>query len=269
MPFPDIDPIAFSIGPIDVRWYGLAYVAALFIGTWYAERLVRRHPDFAIAPGTFDGFFTWALVAILVGGRLGSILLYNFDYYLANPWKIFATHEGGMAFHGGFAGVVIAAIWFCRRRRVSLLAFSDVLACVAPIGLFLGRIANFINGELWGRPSTAPWAVIFPNPAAGGIPRHPSQLYEAALEGVLLFLVLNAMALRPEIRRRHGLLAAGFLLGYALVRMAVEFTREPDAPLIGPLTRGQAYSLPMLVAGIVVVALAFRSPKTPASAAAA
>jgi phosphatidylglycerol:prolipoprotein diacylglycerol transferase len=264
MPFPDINPIAFSIGPLDIRWYALAYLAGLFAGIWYAERLIRQNREFAIPPRAFDDFFTWAIIGVLIGGRLGIILLYDFDYYVANPWKVFALNEGGMAFHGGFLGVVLAALWFCHRRKLSFLAFSDVMACVSPIGIFFVRIANYINGELWGRPTDASWAVVFPNPAAGGVPRHPSQLYEAALEGVVLFFIVNALARIPAIRARHGLLASVFLIGYALFRGLIEFTREPDASLIGPLTRGQAYSLPMLIVGLVLIALALRRPARPA-----
>lgn len=256
MPFPDIDPVAVSIGPFDVRWYGLAYFVGLAVALWGADRLARRNVEHGVRSGAFDAFTLWAFAGVLIGGRLGSILLYNPEYYLANPLKVFAVWEGGMAFHGGFLGVVIAALLYCRKRNIPFLGFSDIMACVSPIGIFLVRIANYINGELWGRPTDAPWAVVFPNPAAGGVPRHPSPLYEAALEGVLLFVVINLMARSAAIRARQGLLASAFLVGYAICRSLVEFTREPDASLIGPLTRGQAYSLPMLVFGIAVVVYA-------------
>lgn len=258
MPFPNIDPVALSLGPLELRWYGIAYFVGIIVGIWYAERLIRKHPDFDLKPGAFDNFVVWAVAGILLGGRLGIILLYNTDYYIAHPLKVFALNEGGMSFHGGFLGVVIAAYLYCRRNRIPFLAFGDVMACVSGIGIFLVRIANFINGELWGRPTEAPWGVVFPSPAAGGVARHPSQLYEAALEGVLLFVVINLMARRSDIRARHGLLASAFLVGYAIVRGLVEFTREPDAPLFGALTRGQAYSLPMLIAGVVIAVLVTR-----------
>ncbi|MBC7768918.1 MAG: prolipoprotein diacylglyceryl transferase [Phycisphaerales bacterium] len=253
MPFPNIDPIAFSIGPVDIRWYGLAYFAGLALALWAADRLARRNVEYGVPGGAFDAFTLWAIAGVLIGGRLGSILLYNPEYYLANPLKVFAVWESGMAFHGGFLGVVIAALLYCRPRNIPFLGFSDIMACVSPIGIFLVRIANYINGELWGRPTDAPWAVVFPNPAAGGVPRHPSQLYEAALEGVLLFVVINLMARSAAIRARHGLLASAFLIGYAICRGLVEFTREPDASFIGPLTRGQAYSVPMMLVGIAVI----------------
>ena len=261
MPFPNIDPVAFSVGPFDVRWYGLAYLVGIVLGIRLGDRLAQHYREFGVQRGAFSDFTTWAALGVIFGGRLGSILLYQPDYYLANPLKILAFHEGGMAFHGGLLGVVIAALLFCRRREINFLAFADIMACVGPIGLLLGRIANFINGELWGRPSDALWAVVFPSPHAGGIPRHPSELYEAALEGAALFAILNLLVRLPNVRTHHGALAGMFLVGYATFRSLVEFTREPDAPLIGPLTRGQAYSLPMLVAGATILILTLRRPQ--------
>lgn len=256
MEFPNLDPVAFSVGPLQIRWYGLAYFAGILAGIRLAEHMVKRFTDLGLERGVFSEFMSSAFIGVIAGGRLGSIILYNPHHYLAHPLDVFAIWKGGMAFHGGLIGLVIAAFLHCRRHNINLLAFGDVAACAAPIGLFLGRIANFINGELWGRSTNLPWAVVFPNPAAGGIPRHPSQLYEALAEGALLFVVTNAMARVGSVRRRHGVIAGVFLFGYAVARILIELTREPDAPLIGPLTRGQAYSMPMLLVGATMIALA-------------
>jgi phosphatidylglycerol---prolipoprotein diacylglyceryl transferase len=203
-----------------------------------------------------DDFLTWATLGVVLGGRLGYVLFYQPSVYLAHPGMILAVWEGGMSFHGGALGVTIATVWFCHRNRVPLLGFADRLAVVAPIGLGLGRIANFINGELWGRPApeALPWAMIFPH--AGPVPRHPSQIYQALLEGLVLFVVMAALSRREALRARFGLLTGVFLTGYAIARITGEFFREPDA-FLGFLafgaTMGQVLSLPMLIAGIWLI----------------
>jgi phosphatidylglycerol:prolipoprotein diacylglycerol transferase len=211
--------------------------------------LLQRHPHVGLAPRDMDDFVGWAIVGVVMGGRLGSVLLYDADYYIEFPAEIVKVWKGGMSFHGGLVGVWIAALGFCARRGVRPLALLDVLVAVAPVGLFFGRIANFVNGELWGRVTDVPWAVVVPN--AGPLARHPSQLYEAVLEGALLFVVLQWIARRCA--PGSGVASGVFLLGYGVLRTVVELTREPDAPLIGPFTRGQAYSLPMMIAGVYLL----------------
>lgn len=263
LPFPHIDPVAIAIGPIAIRWYALAYVAGLVGGWWYARRLVAaaslwgegRRPS----PSDIDDLIVWIALGIVGGGRVGYVLFYNSAGYLANPAEILQVWRGGMSFHGGFLGAIAAIALFARSRRLSILSLLDVAAVVTPIGLFTGRIANFVNGELWGREAPdLPWGVAFP----GGGPdlRHPSQLYEAATEGLLLFLVL-AWAVRRFGFRRPGLLGGIFVLGYALARIGCEFFREPD-PQLGFLfagaTMGQLLSVPMAIVGLAAIAVAAR-----------
>lgn len=254
LPYPDIDPVAIQIGPLAIRWYALAYITGLLGGWWYMRWMVRRPPHAMSVPAV-DDFLVWATFGVVLGGRLGYVLFYKPLFYLENPAQIFAVWEGGMSFHGGLLGVVVAVLWFTRRRGLNLLQVGDLVACAAPIGLFFGRIANFINGELFGRPAPdVPWAMVFPG--GGPIPRHPSQLYEAGLEGLLLFLVLHLAWRRPAIRMRPGMLFGIFLAGYALARIVAEFFRSPDAHLgflAGGATMGQVLSLPMLLAGILLI----------------
>ncbi len=260
MPFPDIDPILFEVGFFAVRWYSLAYVAGLVLGWWYMKRLALRNPAVCDADAV-DDFLVWATLAVVLGGRLGMVLFYQPDYYFANPGKILAVWEGGMSFHGGFAGVVIAGLWFCKRRDINPMRFGDILACVAPIGLFFGRIANFINSELWGRPTDVPWGVVFPN--GGPIARHPSQLYEAALEGALLFVILFVLSRNEAIRRRPGLLMGIFVAGYGIGRSIAEMFREPDAYLgffAFGTTMGQWLSVPMVLVGAYFVHRSLKRP---------
>ena len=250
--FPVIDPVAFEIGPLQIRWYALAYLAG-FIGGWrYAVYLARRFPGPPSA-GDIDDLLTWVVIATILGGRLGYVLFYNPAHFLEHPGQILAVWQGGMSFHGGLLGVVLAVAWFARVRRIPPLTLGDVVAPAVPIGLFFGRIANFVNGELYGRPTDLPWGMVFP--AADAQPRHPSQLYEAALEGVLLFVVLAVLAGRPGVQARAGLLTGAFLAGYGIVRFLVEFTRAPDPQLAGlvaatHLSMGQLLSLPMVAIGI-------------------
>ncbi len=256
--FPQIDPIAISLGPFAIRWYALAYIGGLLIAWWYWRWLSTRPPR-TVNSEAFDDFILWATLGIVLGGRLGYVLFYKPGFYLANPLEIFMVWQGGMSFHGGLLGVAVAEVAFARRRGIPLLALTDIVACGAPIGLFLGRIANFVNGELFGRPSEAPWAMIFPH--GGPLARHPSQLYEAGLEGILLFLALYVLV-RLRALEVSGLLTGAFLIGYALARMAAELFREPDAHLgflPGGVTMGQVLSLPMALAGLGLVIWAFRA----------
>jgi phosphatidylglycerol:prolipoprotein diacylglycerol transferase len=259
--FPAIDPVAIQIGPLAIRWYALAYLIGFVAGWRYCIGLARKddRPPTAI---DFDDFLTWAVVGVILGGRLGYVLFYNTGYYLNNPLEALAVWHGGMSFHGGLLGVVTAIALFSRRRGFSPLALGDLIACAAPIGLFFGRIANFVNAELWGRVTDAPWGVIFPGERAGGLPRHPSQLYEAALEGLVLFVVLAVLARRPSIRNRPGLLAGIFFIGYGISRIVVEHFREPDPQLGfllgGNVTMGQILSVPMVLVGIALIVIARR-----------
>jgi phosphatidylglycerol:prolipoprotein diacylglycerol transferase len=253
MPFPEIDPIIFEIGPLAIRWYSLAYIVGLVGGWMYMKRLAVRKP--AVCDGdAVDDFLFWATIGVVLGGRLGIVLFYQFDYYMTNPAKIIAVWEGGMSFHGGFLGVVVAAYLFTRKRGIDPLRFGDLLGCVAPIGLFFGRIANFINSELWGRTTDVPWGVVFPN--GGPVARHPSQLYEALLEGLVLFVVLFILSRNEKVRARPGMLMGIFVAGYGLARIIAEFFREPDA-YIGFLafgtTWGQWLSVPMVLIGLFFI----------------
>jgi phosphatidylglycerol:prolipoprotein diacylglycerol transferase len=253
--FPQIDPVIVQLGPLSIRWYALAYIAALVAGWRLVRRFARLAPAVA-TPLQVDDFLTWATLGVVFGGRLGYVLFYQPGVYLTHPGMILAVWEGGMSFHGGMLGVAIAIIVFCRRNAIPILGFADRIAIVAPIGLGLGRVANFINGELWGRPAPdwLPWAMIFPR--GGPEPRHPSQIYEALLEGVLLFTVMFVLSRREALRSRFGLLTGVFLCGYAVARIIGEYFREPDA-FLGFLTfgttMGQLLSVPMFVAGVWLV----------------
>ncbi|MEK7244791.1 MAG: prolipoprotein diacylglyceryl transferase [Pseudomonadota bacterium] len=263
LPFPAIDPVLVSLGPFVIRWYALAYIAGLLFG-WRYMRALTAKPPVAAAPEDVDDFLVWATLGVVLGGRLGYVLFYRPGYYLANPVEIFAVWQGGMSFHGGILGVTVAGFAFVRRRGLAALPFADRLACAAPLGLFLGRLANFINSELWGRTADVPWAMVFPR--GGLLPRHPSQLYQAVLEGLLLFAVLHVLQRRESLRARPGLLTGVFIAGYGLARIVGEMFREPDAH-IGFLalgtTWGQWLSLPMLAIGGVLIARAWRRGQTP------
>jgi phosphatidylglycerol:prolipoprotein diacylglycerol transferase len=257
MPYPNIDPVAFSIGPVAVHWYGIAYVAGIMLGWLYARRLVETPALWqgAAAPMTrlhLDDFLVWAAVGIILGGRIGYILFYDFASIVENPVRAIEVWNGGMSFHGGLAGTTIAMILFARKNGVPVWSLFDIVAAVVPIGLFFGRIANFINGELWGRLSDAPWAVMFPD--AGPFARHPSQLYEAGLEGIVLLGLLAVAIYGFGALKRPGLVTGFFVCGYAISRIIVEFFREPDAQLGylagGWLTMGMLLSIPMLAAGL-------------------
>jgi len=285
LPYPHIDPVLLHLGPVTIRWYALAYIAGIALGWWGVARVLRDKRLWAAPP--FNGkppatedeigdLVVWAIVGVILGGRLGWVLIYGTilcsvtpEYaafcdglpmgFLSDPIRIIAAWEGGMSFHGGLLGVVIATWLFCRRRKLNFLAVGDLACAFAPIGLFFGRLANFVNGELWGRPADVPWAMIFPRDPTH-LPRHPSQLYEAALEGVLLFAVLQIALRLPGVRRRPGLISALFFAGYGTVRFICEFFREPDTQFIGPISMGMALSIPVWLAAGALFWLAGRKP---------
>ncbi|MBL8563861.1 MAG: prolipoprotein diacylglyceryl transferase [Gemmobacter sp.] len=304
IPFPEISPEIFAIDlfglHLALRWYALAYIAGLLIG-WQlvlrAIRMPRLWPGTPpLTPEQLDRLLTWIILGVVIGGRLGFVLFYQPGYYLSHPAEILKVYEGGMSFHGGFLGVVVAGLVFCRREGLAPLSIADLLAIAAPVGLFLGRIANFINAELWGRATTLPWGVVFPtlctDPARQGCPtpgawvyaagepaRHPSQLYEAGLEGLLLGIVLFWLAFRARSAfHRPGLIAGTFFAGYGLARFMVEFLRQPDAQFITSdnplglylhlngygLTAGQLLSLPMILAGAYFIVKARHAAAQPA-----
>ena len=262
IPYPDIDPVLVHIGPLAIRWYALAYIFGILFGWAYARAIIRSPALWGGKPPMtvedFDDFILWVTLGIILGGRLGYVLFYNFPIYAANPLQIFELWTGGMSFHGGFVGCVLAVILFARHRKIPFLSLGDVTCAVGPIGLFLGRLANFVNSELWGRPTDVPWAMIFPN--GGPLPRHPSQLYEATLEGVVLFIVL-AIAMRMGALKRPGLVIGIFAVGYAIARTTCEFFREPDVQL-GFLwqgtTMGMLLSIPLFLAGVAFIVYAMK-----------
>lgn len=262
--FPDFDPIALQLGPLAIRWYALAYVGGMLLAWRYCLRLANRPPHL-VTPEQIDDILTWVVLGVILGGRLGFVLFYQPAFYLANPGSILRVWEGGMAFHGGLVGVTLAIIIFARRRAIPLLALADMIAAAVPFGLFLGRIANFINGELYGRVTDVPWAVIFRH--ADDQPRHPSQLYEATLEGLVLFVILAWMIFGPwKSLRRPGLTTGVFIGGYALARMSVETFRQPDdyvgegGFLVLGTTMGQWLSVPLLLGGAYLAWRALRRP---------
>jgi phosphatidylglycerol---prolipoprotein diacylglyceryl transferase len=256
--FPAIDPVAISFGPIAIRWYALAYIVGLLVGWRYCMALANRPPHL-VGRQDVDDFLVWATLGVVLGGRIGYVLFYKPGYYVFHPLEALYVWHGGMSFHGGAIGVTITIVLFTRARRTPLFAFSDIITEAIPIGLFFGRIANFINGELYGRPSDVPWAMVFPN--GGPVPRHPSQLYEAFCEGILLFLLLF-VAERLGLRHRPGVVTGLFLAGYAVSRMSGELFREPDVQLgylMFGTTMGQLLSIPLLIAGIVIILWAQRA----------
>lgn len=257
--FPDFDPVIFQIGPFAPRWYGLGYVVGILFAWWYGKKLLKKsslwkNDTAPMAPNLLDDFVIWSAVAVVVGGRLGEVLIYRRAEYFADPIRILKITEGGMSFHGGFIAMVLAMFLFAYVKKVSLLSMFDTIAAGAPIGLGIVRICNFINGELWGRPTDVPWAFIFPNaPLVDGVnvPRHPSQLYEAGLEGFLPFIVLAILIFRFKALKKPGAIAGTFAAGYGLARTFVEFYRAPSTDFVagGWLTTGMAWSLPMVAVG--------------------
>ncbi|MFB9175042.1 prolipoprotein diacylglyceryl transferase [Roseibium salinum] len=263
LPFPAIEPEIVEFGPFALRWYALAYIIGIILAWRYMRALVLNDRLWGSVgrptPADLDDFVLWGTLGIIIGGRLGYVLFYNPAHYLANPGEALAIWTGGMSFHGGFAGTVIAMVLFAWRRGLSLWTLFDLAGCAAPIGLFFGRIANFINSELWGRPTDVPWAIVFPN--GGPEPRHPSQLYEAALEGIVLFFVLRVLSHRFKLLEKPGFLAGAFAFGYGVARSISEFYRVPDPQIgyfAGFLTMGILLSTPMIVAGIAAMIWAAR-----------
>lgn len=253
IPFPQIDPVAFSLFGLQVHWYGLAYVAAFFAAMLYLTWQARRYPG-PLTKEQIDNLFMWGVLGVIIGGRLGYTLFYNPGFYLSNPAQILHVWEGGMSYHGGLIGVIISILWFARKERISPFDISDRLAPGACLGLLFGRLANFINGELYGRVTDVPWGIVFPG--AGPLPRHPSQLYEGFLEGVVLFLVLHFILRR---RLRKGETSGLFLLGYGIARFSVEYVRQPDPlahlqeGIFTVITMGQLLSVPMVIAGGIML----------------
>lgn len=278
LPFPDIHPVLFripsfsfdflgglEIGPFELRWYALAYIAGLVCAWIYTKRLVANRKLWADEPPAtqiqIDDLLFWGALGVIIGGRLGYVLAYDPVHFLQNPQAILAVWSGGMSFHGGFIGVALAVFLFCIVKKLPFLPTMDAVACGVPIGLFFGRIANFINQELWGHVTDVPWAVIFPK--SDGLPRHPSQLYEAALEGILLFIVLRLCSHRFLRLKRPGFLSGAFALVYGLSRIVVEFFRVPDGHigyLAGGVTMGMSLSVPMVLLGLLLLYRARQAP---------
>ena len=274
--FPNLDPVLFSIGPLAVRWYALAYIVGI-LGGWIYARAIVRSPALwggqaPLSVTDYDDFILWVTLGIILGGRLGYVLFYNAPYFAEHPAEIVQLWKGGMSFHGGFLGCVLAVVLFARHRGISWLSLGDITCAVAPIGIFLVRLANFVNAELWGRVSDVPWAMVFCNARimeassdgrcpAGALPRHPSQLYEALLEGLVLLAVL-ALLTRSGALKRPGTVTGAFALGYGAARLICEFFREPDAQLgflWGGLTMGMLLSLPLMLAGVAFLWAARRA----------
>ena len=269
MPFPNIDPVLVQLGPFAIRWYALAYVAGILLGWRYMAALVRAERLSSPRPPAatvlqLDDLILWITFGIIIGGRLGHVIFYTPQMIWQEPLEVFKTWHGGMSFHGGVVGVLVATLIFARRNALDIFRVGDLITAVAPVGLFFGRIANFINGELWGRPTDLPWGMVFPG--AGILPRHPSQLYEAALEGVCLFLLLLWATHGAKLLRRRGVVSGLFFAGYGLIRVALEHVREPDSYMpdfpLG-LTMGMLLSLPMIVGGIWLIWRGMREPLPP------
>lgn len=268
LPFPVIDPIAIEIGPLAIRWYALAFIAALFFAWFYVRRLAAiasvwggREPP--LTRLDVDDWFLWAAIGVILGGRTGYVLFYNLPHYLAHPLEIFALWQGGMSFHGGLIGVTAASIIFGIRRQIGALTMLDLAAAATPLGLFFGRLANFINAELYGRITDMPWGIVFPG--AGPDPRHPSQLYQGAMEGLLLFAIMLWLVHGRRSLTRPGLITGVFALGYGAARILAEFFREPDPQLgflWGPLTMGMLLSIPLLCIGAGLLWYARRKATT-------
>jgi phosphatidylglycerol:prolipoprotein diacylglycerol transferase len=264
LPFPNVDPVLLQLGPFAIRWYALAYIAGILLGWLYARAIIRRQRFWGGPPPMtvidFDDFIVWVTLGIILGGRIGYVLFYNPDYFAAHPLEALELWKGGMSFHGGFTGCVLAVVLFAKSRGIPVLSLGDVTCAVGPIGLFLGRLANFINGELWGRTSDVPWAMAFPT--GGPLPRHPSQLYEATLEGLGLLLLL-AICIRAGALKRPGLIIGLFAVGYAIARSFCELFREPDAQLgflWNTITMGTLLSAPLFLFGVVLIGIALRRP---------
>lgn len=256
--FPNIDPVAFWLGPFPVRWYALSYLAGFLLGWQYCLKIAGWDEKHRPSRDDIEDFLPWVILSVIFGGRVGYILFYNFDIYLEHPMEALKIWQGGMSFHGGMLGVVFALIIYPKLRGFNMYRLADMVCAAAPIGLFFGRIANFINGELYGRVADVPWAMVFPG--GGDQPRHPSQLYEAGLEGALLFFILFLLIRSDHIRNKPGIIAGVFLVEYGFFRIIVELFREPDAHigfLFEYFSMGQLLSIPMIVAGLGLATFAF------------
>jgi len=256
--FPEIDPIIFSVGPLSVRWYGLMYLIGFAFAMWWANRQAEK-PNSGWTKEQVSDLLFYGMLGVILGGRVGYVLFYQFSYFLENPLYLFRIDQGGMSFHGGTLGVITAIFIFAWTRKKSIFAVGDFVVPLVPVGLLAGRIGNFINGELWGRTTDVPWAMVFPT--GGPLPRHPSQLYEAFFEGLVLFIILYLFAKKP---RPAGSVAGVFLLGYGVFRFAIEYFREPDAHLGlfgGFISMGQILSLPMVIGGLGLIIWAYKKPQ--------
>ncbi len=261
LPFPNLDPVALSLGPISVKWYGLAYACGLLLGWTYVKRMLRATKLWPQNTAPFavektDDLLLYMTLGVVLGGRLGYVLFYNPAFYFAHPIEIFSVWKGGMSFHGGFIGSALAVLYFARSNAAPLFSVFDVVAAATPIGLFFGRLANFINGELWGRPTAVGWAMVFPGSEAGPLPRHPSQLYEATLEGAALFLLCWWLVHKRDALKNPGFVAGAFTAGYGCARAFCELFREPDPghwATHGLMTAGILYSLPMIALGLIMM----------------
>ncbi len=262
IPFPDFDPVLVTVGPFAIRWYALGYIFGILLGWIYARAMIRNKGNWGgpapLAVEDIDDFILWVTLGIIVGGRAGYVLFYNLPHFIQHPLEVVQVWNGGMSFHGGFLGCVVAVIGFATIRKLPILSLGDITCAVAPIGITLVRLANFINGELWGRVADVPWAMIFPR--GGPLPRHPSQLYEAGLEGLLLLIVLSLMV-RAGALRRPGLILGAFAAGYAVARSFSEFFREPDPQLgflWGDMTMGMLLCVPLFIGGVLLISFALR-----------
>lgn len=261
--YPNIDPVAISLGPFDVRWYALAYLAGFLVGWWYCLRLAGMDDETRPDKEDIDDFLPWVIGGVILGGRIGYVLFYNFDYYMMHPLDAFKIWQGGMSFHGGALGVISALVIYPFIHKIPHLRLADMVCACVPIGLFFGRIANFINGELFGRVTESSWGMVFPR--GGPLPRYPSQLFEAALEGAVLFLILFVLMRVDWVRSRPGIVSGVFLAGYGVFRSFIELFRQPDAQIgyiNGVLTMGQVLSAPMILAGagLVIYAIIRKAP---------
>ena len=255
----NFDPVLIDLGLFQIRWYSIAYILGIVIGWWYAAKIIKlttsnKYNFDQIKTSHFNDLIVYLVLGIILGGRLGYVLFYNLDYYYQNIFEIFKLWQGGMSFHGGLIGVIVSIIFFSKKTNINFFIFSDIVSCVAPIGIFLGRVANFINGELYGKISTLPWAVIFAN--GGGVARHPSQIYEALLEGLVLFILINHLALKKKLIFKAGYISGCFLILYSIFRIFSEIFREPDMHLgyfFNYLSMGVILSFITFLAGCFVI----------------
>ncbi len=255
----NFDPVLIDLGLFQIRWYSIAYILGIIIGWIYATKIIKlttvnKYNFEQIKTSQFDDLVIYLIIGIILGGRLGYVIFYNFEYYSQNFFEIFKLWRGGMSFHGGLLGVIVSIIFFSKKTKTNFFKFADIVYCIAPIGLFLGRIANFINGELYGKISTLPWAVIFPN--GGSVARHPSQIYEAILEGIILFILINYLALKKQFLFKTGYISGFFLVSYSILRILSEIFREPDIHLglfFNYFSLGTLLSMATLVAGLVII----------------